>query len=529
MSAVFTDVAEVLRHGLVELGYAASVSPAALAAGCPNIILGAHLVEDTAQLPDDSIILNLEQLGSSSVQLTPAYLDCLRRHAVWDYSPRNIAWLARHGVHARLLRLGYAPALERVGASGNGAPVVQDIDVLFYGALNARRNLILQRLQQAGLRVEVVAGGALGEQLDALIARSKVVLNLYYYDTKIFEIVRVSYLLNNSKAVVAEVSEDTEIEAALLPALLGVPYDDLAEACRLLVADDARRQQLEATAYALFSARSQAQFIQQDILDAAVGAVPRKINLSSGKDFKPLALPEIILRRSTPVIINSFNQLTYVRDIVTRLRGEGFCNIYVLDQASTYPPLRQWLDGTHERGEALPLFSNQNKGPHDFFVSRMYDMFGGAPFIYSDPDLAWERLAPNFLSRLFELAHRYRVFKVGPALTIPTPEQAKPGLTVMDLGVPRGVAEFEARFWQNEVEPGVYNSPIDTTMHLFIPYYYQQGTPLITGLRVSGPGFDLTHLPWFASDPMPADEHAFYMGLTTHTTWRMGHQAGDPI
>ena len=36
------------------------------------------------------------------------------------------------------------------------------------------------------------------------IARSKIVLNLHQYDAQVFEIVRVSYLLANRRAVVSE-------------------------------------------------------------------------------------------------------------------------------------------------------------------------------------------------------------------------------------------------------------------------------------------------------------------------------------
>lgn len=83
-----------------------------------------------------------------------------------------------------------------------------------------------------------------------------------------------------------------------------------------------------------------------------------------------------------------------------------------------------------------------------------------------------------------------------------------------------GIAEYEARYWVTEVEPRVYNSPIDTTMHLFLPQYYKDGAPLITGLRVSGEGYDMLHQPWFINDPMPNDEYDFYLKLTKHTTWR---------
>ena len=53
---------------------------------------------------------------------------------------------------------------------------------------------------------------AYGGKRDALIARAKVVLNIHYYAAQVFEIVRVSYLLANSKAVVTEIGPDTDLD-----------------------------------------------------------------------------------------------------------------------------------------------------------------------------------------------------------------------------------------------------------------------------------------------------------------------------
>lgn len=238
-----------------------------------------------------------------------------------------------------------------------------------------------------------------------------------------------------------------------------------------------------------------------------------------------LDIQERVLRRTMPVIINSYNQPTYLKNIVSKLRAEDFCNIYVLDQASTNPELIAYLGALQANGDAMPLRSPVNKGPHEFFLSRLYELFGGAPLMYTDPDLTWDILAPNFVTRHIEIAHRYRIFKVGSALTIPSENDAKPNLlTMVDPSGPMSVAQFESRYWTTPIEPDVYNAPIDTTMHLFVPAYYEVGRPLITGARLAGAGFELKHLPWFRDDPIPAEEYAFYLQSSTHTTWRSGEE-----
>ena len=128
------------------------------------------------------------------------------------------------------------------------------IDVLFYGSLNPRRQAILEELQRRGLKVTTLTG-CYGEARDRYIARSKVVLNLHFYESKVFEIVRVSYLLSNFKAVVAESGAGTSIEPDLLQAVRAVPYDGLVEACVQLVQDDAARRELAQRGHAVFSAR----------------------------------------------------------------------------------------------------------------------------------------------------------------------------------------------------------------------------------------------------------------------------------
>ena len=82
----------------------------------------------------------------------------------------------------------------------------------------------------------------------------KLVLNLHFYPSNVFEVVRVSYLLTNAKAVVAECASDTEIDRGLRDAVEGVEYEDLVPACLALLADDGRRRALEERGRARFAA-----------------------------------------------------------------------------------------------------------------------------------------------------------------------------------------------------------------------------------------------------------------------------------
>lgn len=285
----FRELAETLQAGLETLGHTSRIQENLFDPAWTNLILGAHLLtpDQMQTIPQGSIIHNLEQLGGA--QLKPAYYELAARHRIWDYDQRNIEhWNQFHCAYEPVyVPIGYVPELSRIKTSEH-----QDIDVLFYGSLNPRRSQILNALKAAGVNVHTVFG-VYGKDRDDLIARAKVVLNIHFYESKVFEIVRVSYLLANSKAVVTECSADAEMEKGLSDAVLSCPYDCLVEACRTLLQNDAERQGLEIRGFQWFSQRK-----ESDILDNALqqssspapntGAaeIPRKLNMGSGKDWR---------------------------------------------------------------------------------------------------------------------------------------------------------------------------------------------------------------------------------------------------
>ena len=249
----FDEIGYTIQCALGRLGHDVIVSRNSFYATRINILFGGHLLglHHHAQLPARTIIYNTEQLGSGAAVIRPHYRALLAMRPVWDYSPANLEWLAREvpgacGVHAPI---SHVPELRRIAR----APV-EDIDVIFYGEMNDRRERILQGLVSAGIDVTTVMN-CFGPQRDALIARSKLVLNLHAHETRIFEIVRVSYLLANARCVVSELYADTAIEPGLREAVAGAPADRLAETIRALLEDADARRALGERGQRIFSAR----------------------------------------------------------------------------------------------------------------------------------------------------------------------------------------------------------------------------------------------------------------------------------
>ena len=227
------ELASAISCGLVRLGHQSSVEDLderfAFDERRP-IVLGVHLLKalPPMELPKSSILYHLEAHGTEMFLQSLPHLRAASH--VWDFSEDNIRHLAALGIRATLVEPGYVPELEQIRKSAE-----KDIDVLFYGSLNDRRIKILLELRARGLNAVHVMG-VYGAERDDLIARSKVVLNMHYYENPgLFESIRVSYLLANGVCVVSEggVGQDGYDKCAVV-----VPYGSLVETCERYVKYD---------------------------------------------------------------------------------------------------------------------------------------------------------------------------------------------------------------------------------------------------------------------------------------------------
>lgn len=232
------------------------------------VMFGSNNLNDTARkLPADSIVYNSEQISAvtNSAFLIQNFKQ-YQRHVVWDYSEANIKRLHEMGIKRAVhCPVAYIPSMTKIKPA-----VVEDIDVLFYGSVNAHRRKILDALDSSGLRV-VRLFNVYGEERDAVIARSKIVVNLHYYENAVFEIFRVSHLLANRKCVVTEAGgQDTALEDFARSATSYVPADRVVEACRELVKDDAARRALADKGFEAFKARDLVSGVEKAIAQSVM-------------------------------------------------------------------------------------------------------------------------------------------------------------------------------------------------------------------------------------------------------------------
>jgi len=258
-SLAFQELAELLVFSLKDLGVPCEFAINRFDRQRRNLVLGAQLLppEWQAQLPADTIIVNTEQLGSQQHTWTDAIVALSERLTVWDYNTRNIEFLRCRGARdVRRLELGFHPKLARLNLSAT-----PDVDVLFYGSLGERRKQLLERIQAQGLAVKTLVG-VYGAERDRWIERSKLVLNCHHYETHIFEVVRVFYLLTNGVAVVGEVGADTLIEPPFDSCIAAGAYEALPALCAELCANDSARRQRAETGAEIFRGRPQTSLLQ---------------------------------------------------------------------------------------------------------------------------------------------------------------------------------------------------------------------------------------------------------------------------
>jgi hypothetical protein len=260
-SCVFDEVAEALEEAFVELGGSAPIVRLSSEwAGRIPIILGGNLLPSMVgiSLPPRSIFINLEQITEANPWIREDYLSLLKRYPVLDYSPRNRTELQKAGIaHAGLLEIGYSPVLTRIAQDAK-----KDIDVLFYGSSIERRRTIIDRLNERGLHA-VRVFNVFGAERDALIARAKIVINIHYYPSNVFEIVRVSYLLANRTCVVSEGDMNDPDLAPFRGGLEVAPYEELVERCIELAGNEARRDELARRGFERISARRQSDLLRE--------------------------------------------------------------------------------------------------------------------------------------------------------------------------------------------------------------------------------------------------------------------------
>lgn len=209
--------------------------------------------------------------------------------------------------------------------------------------------------------------------------------------------------------------------------------------------------------------------------------------------------------RQIPIIINNFNRLECLKELIQALERFNLKNIHILDNHSTYPPLLEYYATCPYPIHRLP----ENLGFMALWKCGLYEQqFSGNYYVLTDPDVVPEEDCPvDFLQHMYQLLQEYPgLDKVGFSLRIddiPDHYHKK-----------QEVLQVEKPFWNKPVDGKFYLAPIDTTFALYRPGV-KGGFWLRAGR--TAPPYSALHLPWYVDSAIPDEETLYYRSQAVYT------------
>lgn len=224
-SNVFNEIEAAVYFTLQKLGHEVTNSINDFNPNARNIVFGMHHTPvDVVRhdIPKDTIVYSLEQMRDQ-----PECLRWCRKYRgleVWDYSKRNVDVLQKAGVeNIKHVQIGYVP---EISYFERNKPEERDIDILAYMSPSQRRLNIMNQFAEDKNVNFVAVQSTYGDERDDLIKRAKLVINLHNHDNEIFEIIRVSHLIQNKVPVISERNTTTDFPDYMEGTVNTAPYED---------------------------------------------------------------------------------------------------------------------------------------------------------------------------------------------------------------------------------------------------------------------------------------------------------------
>lgn len=151
----------------------------------------------------NTIFINMEQLGSESTLIDIDYLKLISQFKVIDYNMANLNFLRDHYDNKLSAEFPFAPAL--LPKQNTLESQFTAYDYAFYGAMNSRREYIINALIGKGIKIKII-NGKYGEELSNELSQCKALLNIHYYQTSIFEIARCLRPVADNIPILSEAS-----------------------------------------------------------------------------------------------------------------------------------------------------------------------------------------------------------------------------------------------------------------------------------------------------------------------------------
>ena len=222
-----------------------------------------------------------------------------------------------------------------------------------------------------------------------------------------------------------------------------------------------------------------------------------------------------------PIIIINFNQLFYLKQLISFLEQKKTKNIIIIDNNSSYPPLLDYYNEINNRVTIHRL--NENLGHLVLWKKReLFKKYTKGFFVLTDADIVPNsNLKEDYLNGLLKMLLKHKTkSKVGLALKI----DDIPNTFILK----ENVINWETKFWISEIEKNVFDAEIDTTFALYWPktdrlinYLYPS---FFNALRVGGE-YIATHGGWYIDHNNLTEEQKFYFKTANNSnSWKIDNE-----
>jgi len=384
------EAAEYVVAKSREVGFEASLSKNRILPTGLNIVFGAHInPKSQLNLGQNVVIFNSEQLPEQSAWINADYKQVLNKYYIWDYSDFNLVKVKHDRKQVVCFR--HVDALNRLVAAA-----VPEYDLVFYGSLNDRRKKILNSLRDKhGLKV-LDFYGLYGPERDVLLANTRALLNLHFYDSQIFQQIRAFYPLINGIPVVSEnfpaesapaIYQDTVFTPGAEPFEVFAAellQDHEGFAARAQKKIDAFRGSLDLEEFSRALTETVREVLGDsrapaDDVRSGVASVPTRMNIGSGKDYRPGYLNVDINRSTNPDLVFDLTSVSeFPVTVSSHVYGEVVFSEASLDEIVAIDVLEYVPDLERFMTHCLALLKEGGR----FEILVPYDLSHGA---WQDP------------------------------------------------------------------------------------------------------------------------------------------------
>lgn len=239
-----------------------------------------------------------------------------------------------------------------------------------------------------------------------------------------------------------------------------------------------------------------------------------RFNLNMQAAFNSTVKKQLKHPEKIPIIIISFNQLKYLKQLVDFLLGKGMESIVILDNNSTYKPLLDYFETVEDK--VTVIRKEKNLGHLSFWKNRdVFSTYSKGYYVVTDADVVPIDDCPDDLMvRLMNLLDMaFDRTKVGLSLKINDIPNTNPNQ--------KEIMDWESQYWRSKITHGVFKAEVDTTFAMYRPKYDYRLKHFTKAWRTDYP-YQARHGGWYLDLKNLSEEQKYYMKTANESaSWQI--------